>query len=125
VDIRSWRQRRRENWYDDVAYDEYGVHVELDGRQAHPEPARFRNHRRDNAAVVAGGRVLRYCYADVVERPCIVAREVATVLRAAGWRGSPRRCGPGCVYGEVLPGPSLEELPRRRRDYPSTECRGS
>jgi len=104
------RQRRRENWYDDVAYDEYGVNVELDGRRAHPESARFRDHRRDNAAVVAGERVLRYGYADVVERPCTVAREVATVLRDAGWRGRTRRCGPGCDDVEILPGVRLDEF---------------
>jgi very-short-patch-repair endonuclease len=80
------------------------VHVELDGRRAHPESARFRDHRRDNAAVVAGGRVLRYGYADIAERPCAVAREVAAVLVAAGWAGSVRRCGTGCVSGDVLPG---------------------
>jgi very-short-patch-repair endonuclease len=98
------RQLRRGVWYDDVVYDDYGVHVELDGRRAHPASTRFRDHRRDNAAVVAGGRVLRYGYADVVERPCVVAREVATVLAAAGWPDSLRRCGPQCINGEILAG---------------------
>jgi very-short-patch-repair endonuclease len=98
------RQHRRDSWYDDVVYDDYCVHVELDGRRAHPESARFRDHRRDNAAVLGGGRVLRYGYRDVMERPCVVAREVATVLAAAGWPGSLRRCGPECVNGEVHPG---------------------
>jgi hypothetical protein len=91
------RQHRRTGWYDDVYYTGYGVCVELDGRLAHPSDQRFRDHRRDNAATVAGGRVLRYGYADVTGRPCAVAAEVASVLVAAGWRGLPRRCGAGCT----------------------------
>lgn len=90
------RQRRRGGWYDDVDYDEYGVSVELDGRIAHPVEQAFRDHRRDNAAVLAGSRVLRYGYADVAHRPCAVAREVAAVLRAAGWRGKAHGCSAGC-----------------------------
>jgi hypothetical protein len=90
------RQRRRGDWYDDVDYAEYGVSVELDGRAAHPVELAFRDHRRDNAAVLAGSRVLRYGYADVAHRPCAVALEVASVLRAAGWRGTARGCGAGC-----------------------------
>jgi hypothetical protein len=43
-----------------------------------------------------GSRVLRYGFADVAHRPCAVAREVAAVLSAAGWRGRPRSCGPAC-----------------------------
>jgi very-short-patch-repair endonuclease len=90
------RQRRRGRWYDDVEYEEYGVCVELDGRAAHPQESAFRDHRRDNAAVLAGLRVLRYGHADVMHRPCLVAREVAAVLLAAGWRGKARSCGVGC-----------------------------
>ena len=92
----GWRQHRRQGWYDDVDYAEYGVSVELDGRVAHPAEQRFRDHRRDNAAVLAGSRVLRYGYADVAHRPCEVAQQVAAVLRAGGWRGKPRGCGSGC-----------------------------
>jgi very-short-patch-repair endonuclease len=90
------RQHRRGRWYDDVDYAEYGVSVELDGRAAHPADLAFRDHRRDNAAVIMGSRVLRYGFADVAHRPCAVASEVAAVLSAAGWRGRPRSCGPAC-----------------------------
>jgi very-short-patch-repair endonuclease len=93
---RGRRQHRRVGWYDDVDYAEFGVSVELDGRAAHPAELAFRDHRRDNAAVLAGARVLRYGYADVAHRPCTVAQEVAAVLRAGGWLGRPRGCGPGC-----------------------------
>jgi very-short-patch-repair endonuclease len=95
------RQHRRGHWYDDVAYTGYGVCVELDGRAAHPAGAAFRDRRRDNAAALAGARVLRYGYSDVTTRPCAVAAEVATLLAGAGWPGSPKRCGARC---ELEPG---------------------
>jgi hypothetical protein len=94
------RQHRRGRWYDDVDYVAFGVSVELDGRLAHPSERAFRDHRRDNAAVLIGARVLRYGMADVMRRPCVVAREVAAVLRAAGWTGHPHGCGPDCVAAE-------------------------
>ncbi|GAA0898888.1 hypothetical protein [Virgisporangium aurantiacum] len=100
------RQRRRGSWYDDVAYIDFGVLVELDGRAAHAGERVFRDHRRDNAAVLSGAKVLRYGLADVTRRPCVVAGEVATVLRSAGWVGHPRSCGPGCP------------LPQQRGDSP-------
>lgn len=99
---RAVRQGRRDRWYDDVTYAEFGVVVELDGKSAHRADAVFRDHRRDNAAVLSGRRVLRYGYPDVVERPCVVAREVAEMLAAGGWRSAPRRCGPNCVARAVV-----------------------
>lgn len=83
-------------FYDDVRYADFGVVVELDGRSAHPDEARWRDMRRDNASVVDGRHVLRYGWADVAGRPCEVTVQVAQVLRAAGWRGVPRRCGSDC-----------------------------
>jgi very-short-patch-repair endonuclease len=83
-------------WYDDVRYARFGVTVELDGRAAHPDEARWRDMRRDNAAAVDGRRVLRYGWTDVAGQPCAVAAQVATVLRASGWTGMARRCGPHC-----------------------------
>jgi very-short-patch-repair endonuclease len=94
---RGDRQHKRDRWYDDVAYTGFGVLVELDGRAAHAGEGVFRDHRRDNAAVISGAKVLRYGLADVTRRPCAVAAEVAAVLRAAGWAGRPRDCGPGCA----------------------------
>jgi very-short-patch-repair endonuclease len=82
--------------YDDVRYDGYGVVVELDGRVAHPDEARWRDMSRDNAAVVTGDRVLRYGWGDVTSRPCEVATQVATALHAAGWPGPPVPCTPAC-----------------------------
>jgi very-short-patch-repair endonuclease len=97
---RGRRQHRRGRWYDDVDYAEFGVSVELDGRAAHPPESAFRDHRRDNAAVLVGSRVLRYGHADVARRPCAIAAEVAAVLRIAGWRGRPHGCGPTCPVNQ-------------------------
>jgi very-short-patch-repair endonuclease len=93
---RGKRQHRRGSCYEDVAYPEFDTSVELDGKVGHVAEHAFRDHRRDNAAVLSGTRVLRYGFADVTQRPCRVAGEVAGVLRASGWVGSPRGCGPGC-----------------------------
>jgi very-short-patch-repair endonuclease len=102
---RGERQQRRDRWYDDVVYEDFAVQVELDGRRAHPDDGAFRDHRRDNAAVVSGRRVLRYGFADVVDRPCAVAREVGEVLRSAGWRGTVRPCRAESKERGGSPGP--------------------
>jgi very-short-patch-repair endonuclease len=93
---RGDRQHCRNGTYEDVAYPGLRTSVELDGKVGHVAEHAFRDHRRDNAVVVAGARVLRYGFADVTQRPCVVAGEVAAVLRASGWSGKPRACGPGC-----------------------------
>lgn len=94
----SQRQARRETspHYDDVRYQRYATRVELDGLAAHPQHERWRDMRRDNAAIVDGDRVLRYGLGDAESYP--VAAQVASVLRLGGWRGSPRPCArPDCV----------------------------
>lgn len=81
----------------DVRYRRLRTRVELDGRLGHEEArARWRDYARDNAGVVAGDVTLRYGFADVAGRPCEVAGQVADTLRARGWSGHPRRCGPAC-----------------------------
>lgn len=84
--------------YRDVAYEEHGVVVELDGRLGHDGPReRWRDMARDNATVLDGQVVLRYGYADVLGAPCAAAAQVARVLHGRGWPGRPRRCGPRCA----------------------------
>jgi hypothetical protein len=82
--------------YRDARYREYGVAVELDGRASHPDEQRWQDKHRDNASAAAGIVTLRYGWADVTERSCETAREVATVLGSRGWKGRLRPCGPGC-----------------------------
>jgi hypothetical protein len=80
----------------DIYYRAYGLAVELDGTASHPDQQRWQDRRRDNAAAADGIFTLRYGWADVTERPCQTAREIATVLAGGGWRGTVRRCGPAC-----------------------------
>ena len=95
-DRQSQAQQRGRVIYRDARYREYGVAVELDGRASHPDEQRWQDKHRDNAAAAAGIVTLRYGWADVTERSCETAREVATVLGSRGWLGRLRRCGPGC-----------------------------
>jgi hypothetical protein len=71
--------------YRDALYQACGVAVELDGRVAHPGDLRWRDIRRDNAALADGVMTLRCGWTDVTERPCLVARQVADALRRRGW----------------------------------------
>ena len=80
----------------DIHYRRYRVAVELDGTASHPDEQRWQDKRRDNAAAADGIFTLRYGWADVTERPCETAREIATVLARGGWPGTLRRCGPEC-----------------------------
>jgi very-short-patch-repair endonuclease len=77
-----------------VLYEAFATIAELDG-VIHARQ-RFRDNRRDNAALLDGDVTLRYGWADVTERPCQVAFEVAAVLRARGWTGFPARCSSCC-----------------------------
>lgn len=82
--------------YRDVLYEEYCLIVELDGKTAHPGDARWLDISRDNAAAASGYMTLRYGFRDLTRSPCLVAAQVAEVLRLRGWRGLPRRCSPTC-----------------------------
>ena len=81
----------------DRYYAEYGLVVELDGRQAHPEDQRGRDRRRDNDAIADGGSTLRYDWDEVTRHACATAAQVAESLRKRGWRGSLKPCSPHCA----------------------------
>jgi predicted transcriptional regulator of viral defense system len=82
--------------YLDNLYRDFGVAVELDGQAAHPIQDRWRDVHRDNAVAGLGIITLRYNWADVTERACDVAAEIAMVLQQRGWAGRPRPCGRRC-----------------------------
>jgi hypothetical protein len=86
------RSRRGLPYWTDVGYDEYQVLVELDGRKGHEGVGRFRDMKRDNRFALVEWITLRYGWYDVVDRPCVVAFEVASALAARGWNGLPTRC---------------------------------
>lgn len=93
------RQKRRHGlqYKSDVGYDEYALLVELDGRLGHQGADRFRDMERDNRFAALSWTTLRYGWFDVVERPCVVARQVAEVLTVRGWPGPVTRC-PRCLH---------------------------
>ena len=86
----------------DGVYDRYRLVIELDGRLGHEGVGRFRDMLRDNHATLDGEATLRYGHADVAGTPCLVARQVASVLSARGWPGPFLRC-PRCpsVWAEM------------------------
>lgn len=78
--------------YIDNFISEFGVAVELDGIATHPLEARWQDIRRDNYFARSGIITLRYNWADITQRPCEVAGEIALVLRQRGWTGTLRHC---------------------------------
>jgi hypothetical protein len=72
--------------YLDVLYEQYGVHVEIDG--AHHLDARqaWADMRRQNDLFIRGERVLRFPAWLVREHPDEVIAQVRDALIAAGWR---------------------------------------
>ncbi len=91
------RQRSRpgRNVFVDVAYRQYLLIIELDGRVGHVGQGRHRDRRRDNEHATSGALTLRFGWEEVTGEPCAVARDVAEVLVARGWSGFPVSC-PGC-----------------------------
>jgi hypothetical protein len=78
--------RRR---YLDAYFDEYGVHVEIDGGQHLQAGAWWADMKRQNELWVAGDRVLRFPAWVVRTRPTEVAGQTRAALVAAGWRPPP------------------------------------
>lgn len=81
----------------DFAYPDQRLVVEVDGRRWHTRVADFEvDHRRDQLAVVAGWRVLRFTWAQVTQRP----DEVVSTLSSVIWGRRVQRidfCGPRTV----------------------------
>lgn len=67
----------------DFAWPEQRLVVEVDGFAFHADRARYRaDRRRTNALVLAGWRVLRFSWEDVVSRPDVVVTQVRAALDA-------------------------------------------
>ncbi|HEX6932516.1 MAG TPA: hypothetical protein VF162_10265 [Streptosporangiaceae bacterium] len=93
----AMRGRGGRRAYLDNLYEDFGLAVELDGLGAHPPEERWRDIYCDNDFAGAGITTLRYSWADVTGRPCLVARQIAQMLAQRGWTGTLRRCGPACA----------------------------
>ena len=82
--------------YRDVAYEQFGVYVELDGRATHgTAQAHDRDLDRDLTAVEDAKVTLRLGWRQVFGDECSTATRVAAVLAKRGWPGAPQRC-PEC-----------------------------
>jgi very-short-patch-repair endonuclease len=65
----------------DAAYPERRIAVEVDGFEAHSSPEAFQRDRtRQNRLVALGWTVLRFTWADVVQRPAIVAQTIREAI---------------------------------------------
>lgn len=65
----------------DAAYPELLIAIEVDGFSAHSSPDAFQRDRtRQNRLVALGWTVLRFTWADVVQRPAEVAQTIRTAL---------------------------------------------
>jgi len=84
VSRRDASGRRR---YLDAYFEEYAVHVEVDGGQHREIVAWWAEMKRQNDLWIVGDRVLRFPSWAVRSRPEEVAAQVRAALRAAGWPG--------------------------------------
>jgi hypothetical protein len=91
----------RRTRYLDNLYDAAGLAVELDGQVAHSIEQRWADMHRDNAHATVGLITLRYSWADVTARPCLVAGQVAEVLQQRGAPVGLRPCGAGCAAAQA------------------------
>jgi hypothetical protein len=80
----------------DRYYEEYGLVIELDGRQYHPDERRGLDQARDNDATAAGGSTLRYGWVDVTRKQCAAAAQVHAALSNRGYTGPLKPCSPAC-----------------------------
>jgi len=103
----------------DRCYEQYGLIVELDGTQYHPEERRGQDRARDNEAAATTGATLRYGWAEVVLAPCETAGQVYRALRKRGYPGSIRSCSAGC-RAPLAADPAGSSYPGDRSPAPST-----
>ena len=75
--------RRR---YLDAYFEDFGVHVEIDGSQHVESRAWWADMKRQNDLWISGDRVLRFPAWVVRRHPAEVAEQVRAALEAAGWR---------------------------------------
>jgi predicted transcriptional regulator of viral defense system len=87
--------------YRDAYYEKYRVAIELDGRAAHPDDERWRDHRRDLQAAARAIVTYRLSWRNVDRDACETAGLLARALRQRGWKGQPKPCSPRCPVGRT------------------------
>jgi Transcriptional regulator, AbiEi antitoxin len=86
----------------DREYLPWGVIIELDGRESHPDEQRGDDNARDRRASVGNKETLRYGWRETRYEGCQSAVEVIQVLWRRGWRGRPKPCSRGCPVADLL-----------------------
>ncbi|WP_173079723.1 hypothetical protein [Phytohabitans rumicis] len=81
---RTDRHGRRR--YRDVYFDQWGVHVEIDGAQHMDVKAWYADMRQHNEIAIAGERLLRFPGWALRHRPDEVVADMRAALVAAGWQ---------------------------------------
>ncbi|GAA3242089.1 DUF559 domain-containing protein [Dactylosporangium siamense] len=82
---RDGRGRKR---YRDALFEEFGIHVEIDGAQHMEVRAWSADMVQHNEIAITGDRLLRFTAWQVRRDPETVVRQLRAALRAAGWRPS-------------------------------------
>ncbi|UWZ60030.1 hypothetical protein Daura_40770 [Dactylosporangium aurantiacum] len=77
------RGRRR---YRDALFEEWGIHVEVDGAQHMEVRAWAADMTQHNEIAISGGRLLRFTAWQLRRDPATVVRQLRAALWAAGWR---------------------------------------
>jgi len=81
-------QRPFGRWRSDFVWERQKLVVETDGRYHLTPVQRQTDAERDRALMAAGYRVLRFMWADVVNRPAMVPAEVGRALNSDGPAGA-------------------------------------
>jgi very-short-patch-repair endonuclease len=81
------RLPRAHRRYLDAYFDEWGVHVEIDGSQHFDARLAWADMRRQNELWIAGDRILRFPAWAIRHDPAQVVTQVRAALNAAGWPG--------------------------------------
>jgi len=85
----------------DFEYERWLVVLEVDGRLGHEGEYVAKDRARDRRTAGTGRVTLRAGWVDVEGAPCELAVDVHAALRAHGYRGQIRVCGPRCAARRV------------------------
>jgi hypothetical protein len=109
----------------DREYVPWGVIIELDGKESHPDERRGDDNARDRSASVGSKETLRYGWRETRYKGCQSAVEVIRVLWRRGWRGRPKACSGDCPVADLLAelGSWLAADPVRARDWAERQAR--
>jgi hypothetical protein len=109
----------------DREYLPWGVIIELDGKESHPDERRGDDNARDRRASVGNKETMRYGWRETRYEGCRSAVEVIRVLWRRGWRGRPKACSRDCPVAALLAELDswLAADPVRVRDWAERQAR--